>query len=139
MEIERLLITSQVLGEVASALSDLLEERHNAVLNSLYLTIARTMVNDLAQYLHEGLEPYDALVAAASGKRELPESAQRTLAVAKLIYEKPAAATAGRLTDRDLHESLVVAMGDIECNPQTRDLMAKITEELALRVDEQAA
>jgi hypothetical protein len=42
-----------------------------------------------------------------------------------------------RLNDRQLYDSLSVAMGDIDCNPQTRQLLQKIFEELAQRVIEQ--
>ena len=42
-----------------------------------------------------------------------------------------------RLSDRELYDALNVAMGDIECGPQTRALLAKIIDELAQRVIEQ--
>jgi hypothetical protein len=43
----------------------------------------------------------------------------------------------GRLSDRELLDALNVAMGDIECNSQTRMLLTKIVEELVQRVIEQ--
>ena len=48
-----------------------------------------------------------------------------------------ATAQRARLSDRELYEAMNVAIGDIECNPQTRALLTKVTEELAKRVIEQ--
>jgi len=46
-------------------------------------------------------------------------------------------ANLARLTDRDLLDAMNAAIGDIECNPQTRGLLTKIIEELTQRVIEQ--
>jgi hypothetical protein len=72
--IDRLTVAVDTLGEVGQLAIDLPEEREKAVEMALHMTVVRLYLTELASHLVKGMEPYDAVLAAAKGEMKLPES-----------------------------------------------------------------
>lgn len=81
MNIRQLQECAAVLGEMSNNFNALPTDRTNAVQAGLYCLMAQTYALEIAKHLTDGMEPYDAFVAAANGELEIPESKALMLSI----------------------------------------------------------
>lgn len=86
MNVDELLKVSDGLSWVSDRLSDLPENKTEAITAVLYCQMARLVVVELAHHLLNGIEPYEALRRTAAG--ELPISDQQ-MVMMKILTAKP--------------------------------------------------
>lgn len=86
MNIEQLLVCSDVLGELSRDFTALPTEDTNGKEAGLYCAMARSYVVELAKHIIGGMDPYDAMVATANGELKLTE---KNMVMAKILMAKP--------------------------------------------------
>lgn len=71
MNVEKLLHAVSVIEEVADAFGTMPEDQKECLMASLQCRMVSLYLLELAKHLQDGMEPYDACLAAAQGKTPL--------------------------------------------------------------------
>lgn len=73
MNVKKLIQAVSVIEEVADAFNRMPEDQKESVAASLHCRIVSLYIIELAKHLQDGLEPYDACLAAVQGKTPLSD------------------------------------------------------------------
>jgi hypothetical protein len=91
MNIDDLLQASTVLSEVSEAFTRMRDEQKKAVIASMQFTLVSLHLLALAKHLQDGMEPYDACLAAIKGDLTLAECgiSESQITMYKLLTARP--------------------------------------------------
>lgn len=73
MNVEKIMQAVSVIEEIADALNDMPQDHRECVMASLQCRMVSLYLMTLAKHLQDGMEPYDAYLAAAAGKTNLSD------------------------------------------------------------------
>jgi len=76
MDVEKLIDAITVIEQVADNFGSMPEDKKGSVTAALHCRMCGLYLVELAKHLQDGMDPYDAYIAAALGDMELPETAQ---------------------------------------------------------------
>lgn len=71
MNPEQILAASDTLGQLSNNLANMPEEQKEAIAMGLSIELVRLFLAELATYLTNGDDPYDALLKAAKGEMKI--------------------------------------------------------------------
>ncbi len=91
MNVDDLLQASTVISEVSEAFTRLQTEQKEAVMASLSCTLVSLHLLALAKHLQDGMDPYDACLAAVKGDLNLAECGipESQITMFKLLTARP--------------------------------------------------